>query len=50
MMLFGLKNIGASYQCVMTLIFHDYIHKILEDYVDDILAKSIQREDHVTIL
>lgn len=34
----------------MTLIFHDYMHKILEDYVDDILAKSILRIDHVKVL
>jgi hypothetical protein len=50
MMPFGLRNAGATYQRAMTLIFHDYIHKILEDYVDDILVKSIQREDHVFIL
>lgn len=34
----------------MTLIFHDYMHKILEDYVDDVLAKSILRIDHIKIL
>ena len=50
MMPFGLKNAGATYQCAMTLIFHDYIHKILEAYVDDILAKSTQRKNHVAIL
>ena len=43
MMPFGLKNPGGTYQHAMTLIFHDYIHKNLEDYVDNILAKSIQR-------
>ena len=47
---FVLKNVGTTYQQAMTLIFHDYIHKILENYVDDILAKYIQREDHVAIL
>jgi hypothetical protein len=31
---FILKNASATYQCAMTLIFHDYIHKILEDYAD----------------
>lgn len=35
MMPFGLKNVGATYQRAMTLIFHDYMHKILEDYIDD---------------
>ena len=40
MMPFGLKNAGATYQREMTAIFHDLIHKTLEDYVDDILVKS----------
>lgn len=29
MMSFGLKNVGETYQHTMTLICHDYIHKIL---------------------
>ena len=33
---FGLKNVGATYQRAMTYIFHDMIHDIVEDYVDDI--------------
>jgi hypothetical protein len=41
MMPFLLKNVGTTYQRAMTLIFHDYIHKILEDCVDDILSKSL---------
>lgn len=41
---FGLKNVGATYQRAMALIFHDFIHNILEDYVDDILEKSITRQ------
>ena len=31
----------------MTTIFHDLIHKILEDYVDDILVKSHNLMDHL---
>ena len=31
----------------MTAIFHDLIHKILEDYVDDILVKSHEFMDHL---
>jgi len=27
-------------------IFHDYMHDIVEDYVDDVLAKSKLQEDH----
>ena len=37
---FGLKNAGATYQRAMTYIFHDYMHDIVEDYVNDLLAKS----------
>ncbi|KAH9325425.1 hypothetical protein KI387_005603, partial [Taxus chinensis] len=49
-MSFGLKNAGATYQREMTVIFHDMIHDIMEDYVDDILGKSKTREDHPVIL
>lgn len=41
---FGLKNTGATYQRAMTTIFHDMMHTFMEDYVDDILAKSHNRE------
>ena len=35
---FGLKNARATYQRVMTTIFHDMLN--LEDYVDDVVVKS----------
>ena len=44
---FGLKNAGATYQRAMTTMFHDFIHKIVEVYVDDIFIKSKKKEDHV---
>ena len=47
---FGLKNIGTTYQHTMIAIFHDMIHRKLEDYVDDIVVKSKGREEHVQIL
>ncbi|KAH9309902.1 hypothetical protein KI387_037813, partial [Taxus chinensis] len=47
---FGLKNARATYQRAMTVIFHDMIHDIMEDYVDDILGKSKTREEHPIIL
>lgn len=31
----------------MTTIFHDMMHTNMEDYVDDILMKSIKREYHL---
>uniref|UniRef100_A0A2N9HQQ7 Integrase catalytic domain-containing protein n=1 Tax=Fagus sylvatica TaxID=28930 RepID=A0A2N9HQQ7_FAGSY len=47
---FGLKNAGATYQRTMTAMFHDMMHREIEDYVDDIVVKSKKREDHLTIL
>ena len=47
---FGLKNAEATYQRAMTTIFHDMMHTFLEDYVDDILAKSHKREENLNIL
>ena len=37
---FGLKNVGATYQRAMVTLFHDMMHKEIEVYVDDIIAKS----------
>ena len=50
MMPFGLKNAGATYQRAMTAIFHDMMHRQLEDYVDDIVVKSSKREEHFHVL
>lgn len=47
---FGLKNAGATYQCVMMYIFHDMMHGCLEDYVDDIVVKSKQVDQHINDL
>ena len=47
---FGLKNACATYQLVMTAIFHDMMHQELEDYVDDIMVKSRRREEHFHVL
>uniref|UniRef100_A0A2N9F1C8 Uncharacterized protein n=1 Tax=Fagus sylvatica TaxID=28930 RepID=A0A2N9F1C8_FAGSY len=40
---FGLKNAGATYQRTMTAMFHDMMHREIEDYVDDIVVKSKTR-------
>ena len=44
---FVLKNARATYQRAMTAMFHDFIHKTVEVYVDDILVKSKKKEDHM---
>ena len=47
---FELKNARATYQRTMTAMFHDMMHREIEDYVDDIVVKSKTREDHFLIL
>ena len=44
---FGLKNASATYQRVVTIIFHDMMHKTMEDYVDDTLVKSEKFHTHL---
>ena len=44
---FGLKNARAIYQRAMVTLFHDMMHKEIEVYVDDMIAKS--REGEVTL-
>jgi hypothetical protein len=43
---FGLKNARATYQRTMTTMFHDMMHREIED----IVVKSKNREDHLAIL
>ena len=44
---FGLKNAGATYQRAIVTLFHDMMHKEIEVYVDDMIAKSQREDDHV---
>ena len=45
-MSFVLKNVGATYQRAMTIIFHDSFHNLVECYVDDLVVKTKDRENH----
>jgi hypothetical protein len=47
-MTFGLKNAGATYQRGMNLIFHDLPRVLMEVYIDDMVVKSVQFEEHMT--
>ena len=44
---FKLKNVGATYQRAMVTLFHDMMHKEIEVYVDDMIAKSRTPSDHL---
>jgi len=44
---FGLKNAGATYQRAMVALFHDMMHKEIEVYVDDMIAKSRSEGEHI---
>lgn len=44
---FSLKNAGATYQRAMTAIFYDMMHGCLKDYVDVIVVKSKEVDQHV---
>ena len=45
-MLFGLKNARSTYQIAMVTLFHDIMHKEIEVYVDDLIAKSREDESY----
>jgi hypothetical protein len=49
-MMFGLKNAGATYQRAMNLIFHDLLGAVLEVYIDDIVIKSVGFNEHLADL
>lgn len=47
---FGLKNVGATYQHAMVTLIHDMIHKEIEVYIDDMIAKSQTEEENLVNL
>ena len=47
---FVLKNIEASYQKVMNLIFHDLIEQCMEVCIDDVVVKSANFQSHLANL
>ena len=44
---FGLMNVGATYQRLMTKIFRPLIGRTMEVYIDDMLVKTKERPDHM---
>ena len=49
-MLFGLKNAGATYQRMATALLHDMMHNKVEVYVDDMIVKFKDKGRHATNL
>nr|AAM22019.1 Putative polyprotein [Oryza sativa Japonica Group]AAP52695.1 retrotransposon protein, putative, unclassified [Oryza sativa Japonica Group] len=49
-MTFGLKSVGATYQRAMNYIFHDLIGWLVEVYIDDVVVKSKEIENHIADL
>ncbi|KAL2480937.1 Ribonuclease H [Abeliophyllum distichum] len=47
MMSFSLKNVGATYQRLVNRMFAGQIGNNMEVYVDDMLVKSVNTEDHI---
>ena len=47
---FELKNVGATYQRLVTKMFRPLLGKTKELYIDDILIKSKEWSDHVNHL
>ena len=44
---FGLKNVEATYQRLVTKMFRSLLGKTIEVYIDDMLVKSKERPYHV---
>ena len=47
---FGLKNVGATYQRLVNMMFKEHIGKMMKVYIDDMLVKSKVASDHVSHL
>ncbi|WJX56033.1 hypothetical protein P8452_41732 [Trifolium repens] len=47
---FGLKNAGATYQRMMNNVFRNQIGDMLEVYMDDMIVKSEEENDHTSHL
>ena len=47
---FGLKNVGATYQRLVTKMFRPLLCSTMDVYIDDMLVKSKQRPNHATHL
>jgi hypothetical protein len=49
-LVFGLKNVGATYQRAINFIFHELLGNIVEIYIDDIVVISAAFDSHLANL
>ena len=45
-----MKNVSATYQRVMNLIFHDFIGKFIQVYIDVVVVKLESKDNHLDYL
>jgi hypothetical protein len=46
----GLKNVSATYERAMNLIFHELLENTMEVYINDIVVKSAEFGSHIADL
>ena len=46
-MLFGLKNVGATHQRMITKMFEPILGSSMDAYIDDMVVKSKEEADHI---
>ena len=49
-MLFGLKNVGSTYQRMVTRMFENWLGRNIEAYIDDMVMKSKEETEHLSNL
>jgi hypothetical protein len=49
-MIFGLKNVGTTYQRAIDLIFHRLLGNIIEVYINDKVVKLVEFDSHLADL
>jgi hypothetical protein len=43
----GLKNAGCTFSRMIAIVLHPQLQRNILAYVDDIIVKSVQRNDHI---
>lgn len=46
-MSFGLKNVEATFQRLINIMFKSLLRNTMEIYIDDLINKSLRKEDHL---